>query len=150
MDASEPLRATVDKFVFLVPTDRLYSPDDCWVQQEGGLVKVGLTDFRQQTAGDVAFVECKPQGSVLRAGQELANLETIKVNLAVASPVSGTVAAVNEELGQRPELVNEDPYGRGWLVAILPSNPEELEHLLQPTAYFAGMVERAEAERAKR
>ncbi len=145
METAECLTATVDKFVFQVVTDRRYSPEDCWVQIEGKLAKIGITDFRQQTAGDVAFVECKPVGIILAAGEELASIETIKVNLAIPSPLTGTVVAVNEALNTRPELVNTDPYGQGWLAALCPAAPEELENLLTPAAYLALITEKAES-----
>jgi len=147
---TEALVATIDKFVFTVPSDRRYSTDDCWVQTAGHLARIGLTDFRQQSAGDVAFVECKPVGILLKVGDELANIETIKAALCVPSPLSGTVVAVNEALNERPELVNEDPYGQGWLVALRPANPADVDNLLDPAAYFALMKDKAEAERAKR
>ncbi len=149
MGSTEQLRATVDKFVFTVPMDRVYSSEHYWVQREGESVRVGLTDFRQQTAGDVAFVECKPKGTILGAGEELANLETIKTNVVVPSPLRGTVVAVNESLSERPELVNEDCYGQGWLVALSPAQPQELEALLSPSTYLALMVKAAEAARTK-
>ncbi len=145
METAECLTATVDKFVFQVVTDRRYSPEDCWVQIEGKLAKIGITDFRQQTAGDVAFVECKPVGIILAAGEELASIETIKVNLAIPSPLTGTVVAVNEALNTRPELVNTDPYGQGWRAALCPAAPEELENLLTPAAYLALITEKAES-----
>jgi glycine cleavage system H protein len=149
MGSTERLCATVDKFVFTVPTDRAYSSEHCWVQREGVSVKVGLTDFRQQSIGDVAFAECKPEGSVLAAGAELANLETIKTNVVVPSPVGGSGVAVNESLSEHPELVNEDCYGQGWLVALTPAQPQELEALLSPSAYLALMVKAAEAARTE-
>ena len=149
MTSTEALRARVDKFVFTVPTDRVYSSEHYWVHREGESVKVGLTDFRQQTAGDVAFVECKPKGSVLGAGEDLANLETIKSNVVVPSPLRGTVVAVNESLSERPELVNEDCYGQGWLVALAPADPDEVDRLLTPSTYLPLMVKAAEAARTK-
>ena len=150
MTTQEPLRATVDKFSFTVPTDRVYSPEHCWVLRDGVDIKVGLTDFRQQTIGDVAFVDCKPTGTVLAAGEELAGVETIKANVVVPSPVAGTVATTNEALGQQPELVNEDCYGRGWLMALTPAKEGDLDLLLSPSVYLALMLKEAEAAKARR
>ena len=89
MTPTEMLRASIDKFVFTVPTDRAYSADHCWVMRDGADIRVGLTDYRQQSIGDVAFVEIKPVGTVLGAGEDLASVETIKANIAVPSPVAG-------------------------------------------------------------
>lgn len=150
MTPTETLRASVDKFVFTVPTDRAYSADHCWVLRDGANIKVGLTDYRQQSIGDVAFVECKPVGAVLGAGEDLASVETIKANIVVPSPVAGSVAAVNEALGDRPELVNEDCYGEGWLAVLTPAQAADLDGLLPPNDYLALMVKEAEAAQAGR
>src|SRR5512139_2396394 len=114
MAFSDELRATVDKFTFTVPTDRIYSAEHCWIVRDGAAIKVGLTDYRQQSMGDVAFVECRPAGTVLAAGEDLASVETIKANVVIPTPVAGSVKAVNDVLGNRPEVVNEDCYGEGW------------------------------------
>jgi glycine cleavage system H protein len=150
MTTTELLRASVDKFVFTVPTDRVYSAEHCWIVRDGADLKVGLTDYRQQSIGDVAFVECKPVGTVVAAGDDLAGVETIKANIVVTSPVAGSVKAVNAALGDRPEVMNEDCYGEGWLVVLTPAETSDLDSLLTPTDYLALMVKEAEAAQAGR
>ncbi|MFN2194769.1 MAG: glycine cleavage system protein H [Anaerolineales bacterium] len=144
---ADELEVTVDKFVFRVAADRLYSPEGLWVQAAGDQVRVGLTDFLQQRSGDVAFAELKPAGTSLKAGDELAVIETIKVDISLYAPVTGVIAAVNPALENQPELINLDPYGEGWLVLIDPANWEaEKASLRTPQVYFTLMKGQAEAE----
>jgi len=145
------LEATVDKFRFRVPTDRLYTPDGTWLRAEGaGQVRLGVTDYLQQHSGDIAFVLTKPPGTRLARDEEVASLETIKVNLSLSSPVGGIVAEVNASLDAAPELLNQDPYGRGWLVVINAASWElERPRLLEPDAYLGVMRSQAEAELAQ-
>ena len=121
---SEFLETTVDKFVFRVRRDCWYSQRGVWVHLEDGSARVGVSDYLQQASGDVAFVDVRPAGTVLEAGEELASIETIKVILTVESPISGTVRQVNEALEQSPELINQDPYGDGWLAVVEPRDWE--------------------------
>ena len=151
---SEFLETTVGKFTFRVATDRLYCRDGLWVYwiqpQGGSRVRVGLTDFLQQQSGDAAFVTVKPVGSRLRTGDDLADLETIKVDITLASPVSGAIAAVNCALESNPELVNQSPYEKGWLAEIEATDWEAgRASLLDAQAYFAVMKSQAEEERKK-
>ena len=138
--ADKFLETTVDKFLFRVKRDCWYSPSGVWVQPENGAGRVGLSDFLQQSSGDMAFVEVRPVGTVLAAGDELASVETMKVNLSVESPVSGTITAVNERLEESPELVNQDPYGEGWLALIELSDWEaDRQALLDAAQYLEAM-----------
>jgi len=116
--ASEFLETTVDKFVFRVRRDCWYSDSGVWVHPEDSSARVGVSDYLQQASGDVAFVDVRPAGTVLAAGEELASIETIKVILTVESPVSGTVRQVNEAVEESPELINQAPYSDGWLAVI--------------------------------
>jgi glycine cleavage system H protein len=151
---SEYLETTVDKFIFRVATDRLYSPDGVWafwVESQGnGQVRIGLTDYLQQLNGDVAFAHVKPVGTKLTAGDEVAELETIKATVSLCSPVSGTVVEVNPDLELSPEIVNQEPYGKGWL-AILEVTDWEADRakLLDPQAYLSAMRSQAEEELKK-
>lgn len=152
---SEVLATTVDKFIFRVATDRLYCRDGLWVfwvqPQGGNRVRVGLTDYLQQRSGDTTFVTVKPAGTKLQVGDDLADLETIKVNIILASPVSGTIVTVNPALEPTPELVNQSPYEKGWLAEIEAMNWEaERTSLLDATAYLAVMKSQAEEEAKKR
>ncbi len=147
---SEVLETTVDKFTFKVPTDRSYSREGLWAQDLGGRVRIGLTDFLQQRSGDVAFAEVKPSGTPLKVGDEVATVETIKVNISLASPVSGRVLEANPQLKTASELINQDPYGAGWLAVIEPTDwSKEKTALLDPQAYFNLMRRQAEEETKK-
>jgi glycine cleavage system H protein len=140
------IETNVDKFVFRVATDRLYSDDGIWALSEGNRVRVGLTDFVQQRAGDAAFVHLKPIGTSLAAGDEIAELETIKVTLSLLAPVSGTIAEINSSLDLSPETINQDPYGKGWLAVIEVADWDAARAgLFTPEVY--SKVIRAQAER---
>jgi len=143
----EYLETSVDKFIFKVAIDRVYNGEGVWAQAEGQLVRIGLSDFLQQRSGDVAFAEVKPVGTELAFGDEAAVIETIKVNIALSSPVTGKVVEVNLDMEMAPEAINQDPYGKGWL-AIIEANDWESDvaRLLDPPAYFAKMKVEAEEE----
>ena len=149
MSETEYLQATVDKFVFRVARDRRYSNADVWAKRSGDRVRIGITDFNQQKSGDVGFVTPKPAGTVVATNDEIAALETIKVDVVVPAPLAGTIGALNDTLDDRPELVNSDPYGEGWLLELELANPEEFDALLDPETYLAEMTVRAELEREK-
>ena len=142
------LETTVDKFIFRVAVDRLYSPDGVWVQELGkNHVRLGLSDFFQQRNGDVAFATVQPTGTALAIDDEIASIETIKVNLSIPSPLSGKVAAVNSILTTQPEKINQDPYGEGWLCEIQASAwDSESKHFFSPQEYFEKMKKDAEEE----
>lgn len=143
------LEARVDKFVFRVARNYRYSDTDVWAKREGNRVRVGLTDYLQQKSGDVAFVNVKQIGTELAANDELAALETIKVDLVIPAPITGKIVAVNEALVDHPEHVNSDPYGAGWLVEIEPTNIADYDSLLDAETYLPQMQARAELEREK-
>ncbi len=144
---TEFLETTVDKFTFRVATDRLYNDEGVWARLEGEVVRVGLSDFVQQHSGDVAFAEIKPVGTHVASGDELASIETVKVNISLSSPVSGEVREVNAAMSSAPEAINQDPYGAGWLALISAAGwNADKAHLLEPQAYFARMKAQAEQE----
>ncbi len=144
---TEYLETTVDKFTFRVATDRLYNDEGVWAKWEDGLVRVGLSDFVQQHSGDVAFAEIKPAGTQIAADEEVAAVETIKVNISLSAPSGGEVQEVNAALATAPEAINQDPYGTGWLVLVRPADWEaDKAHLLEPHEYFARMKAQAEQE----
>jgi glycine cleavage system H protein len=149
MSETEFLQATVDKFVFRVARDCRYSSADVWAKRIGDRVRVGITDFNQQKSGDVGFVTPKPVDTVVMANDEIAALETIKVDLVVPAPLAGRIVALNDTLNDRPELVNSDPYGEGWLLEMELANLEGFDALLDPETYLADMAVRAELERDK-
>jgi len=142
---AEFLETTIDKFIFKVATDRSYSSEGLWVKAEGDRLRVGLSDFLQQRSGDVAFAEVKPEGTLLKMGDEIASIESIKVNISLTSPVSGTIVKVNPAMTTTPESINQDPYGEGWLVILEDGNVTKAA-LLDPQAYLALMKGQAEQE----
>ena len=143
----EFLETRVDKFIFKVAADRYYTMEGLWVVGEGQNVRIGVTDYFQQRSGDVAFVETKPVGTTLASGDELATLETIKVNTSLPAPVGGQVAQVNPALADAPELINTDPYGAGWLVVIQVADWEaDRARLLTAEQYFEQMKQQAEQD----
>jgi len=147
---AEYLEITVDKFIFRVATDRYYNDEGVWAKLEDTRVRIGLSDFVQQRNGDVAFAEVKPEGTIVAFGDEVAVIETIKVDIAYLSPVSGEVIEVNPAMEEAPEAINQDPYGEGWLAVIEPSDWEaNRARLMAPETYFAHMKVEAEEE-AKR
>ena len=143
------LEAIVDKFVFHVARDCRYNDADIWAKRVNDRVRVGLTDFLQQKSGDVAFVNLPSTGKSLNANDELVALETIKVDLEIAAPISGRIIAVNDALTAHPELVNDDPYGEGWLAELEPSNWADYDALLDAETYLSQMKARVELEREK-
>ena len=144
------LETTVDKFIFSVATDRLYTAEGVWALEDGDRVRVGVTDLVQQRSGDVAFAEVKPAGTVLAAGDEVASIETIKTNVAVPSPIGGVIAEANPAMELSPEVINQDPYGDGWLALVDPSDwAVDRVALLDPQAYFVVMKAEAEEEAKK-
>lgn len=149
---SEFLELTVDKFTFRFATDRYYHPEGVWARpEEDGRVRIGLSDFAQQSGGDVAFAEVKPEGTTVAFGEEVASIETMKTDIVVPAPVSGTVAEVNPALEMTPEVINEDPYGEGWL-ALLEATDWEADRarLLDAQAYLERVREIAEEEMRKK
>ena len=151
MSAEEYLQATVGKFVFVVKKGYLYDEQGVWLTVRDGQARVGVTDFLQQKSGDVAFVNMPETGTELTRGKELGSIETIKADVRINSPVSGTIRQRNEELDVRPELVNEDPYGEGWLV-LIETTDFESDHgeLLTAEEYLPVMKAQGEEEAKKR
>lgn len=147
---SDFLETTVNKFTFKVATDRFYNHEGIWAKEENGRVRIGLSDFVQQRSGDVAFAEIKPAGTTLAAGEEIAVIETIKVNITFTSPVNGKIIEVNPAMADAPEAINQDPYGTGWLAVIGVTGWEaNRAKLLDPQAYFKIIKGQAEEESKK-
>jgi glycine cleavage system H protein len=143
----ETLELTVDKFTFRVPKGLYFNDTGVWVRQEGSVARLGLSDFSQQRSGDMAFAEVKPVGTRLKPGDEFASVETIKVNVILPSPVTGAIAEVNRALEDAPELINQDPYGKGWLAAVELTDWEaDKSKLLDADAYYALIKLQAEEE----
>jgi glycine cleavage system H protein len=141
------IETKVDKFTFKVATDRFYSTTGIWVLLIDGGVRIGLSDFLQQRSGDIAFVDVKPAGTVIKVDDEVAAVETVKINSVIPSPISGQIVLVNPAMESAPEIVNQDPYNEGWLCEIKPSQwATDQTQLLDAAAYFNQMKGEAEAE----
>jgi glycine cleavage system H protein len=146
----EFLEATFEKFIFKVKVGYLYSQEEFWANFQNGAAIVGLTDFMQKVKGDVAFLETVEPGTVVKRGDEIGKIETIKATFGILSPVSGKVAEVNPEMDASPYLINHDPYGGGWIYRIELSNPEaDKGQLLQAPAYFEYMKDKIAREAKK-
>lgn len=144
------LDTAVDKFIFKVATDRFYSSEGLWAKPEGSLVRIGVSDFVQQRSGDVAFAEVKEAGLAVTQEDEIAVIETIKVDISFRSPVNGKVVEINPEMDESPEIINQDPYEAGWLALIETRDWEsDKAQLLVPQQYFERMKAEAEEEAKK-
>jgi glycine cleavage system H protein len=112
-----------------------YTEQHEWTREDGELIRVGITDFAQQQLGDVVYVDLPAPGAEVEQGQAFGEVESTKSVSDLYAPVSGTVVERNEDLDERPELVNEDPQGTGWLVAIEPRERAQLDGLLDAAGY---------------
>jgi len=117
------------------PDDAKYTKDHEWIRVEGGIGTVGITEYAQGELGDVVFVELPAVGAAVKAHATFGTIEAVKAVSDLYAPVSGTVTEVNQELSKTPEIVNKDPYGKGWMVKIRVADPAELASLMDAAAY---------------
>jgi len=117
------------------PNDYRYTSEHEWVAPQGGQARIGITDFAQKQLGDIVFVELPAVGAELVAGQAFGTVESVKAVSEVFAPVSGKVTAVNAALAQSPELINTDPHGNAWMVAVELSDPAQAGKLMDRAAY---------------
>ncbi len=122
------------------PVDLRYTQDHEWIRVEGDEAYVGITDYAQSELGEIVFVDVTTEGETLPQNEVFGSIEAVKTVSDLRLPVGGEVIAVNEDINDKPELVNTDPYGEGWIVKIRVQNPAELEGLMDAAAYQA-MVE---------
>ena len=118
-----------------VPGDLFYTKEHEWVKLEGNLAKIGITDYAQESLGDITFVEFPEVGSSCEQSKQIATIESVKAASDIYAPVSGKVTKINEELQNKPENVNQSPYDSGWFFVIEISNEKEKDNLLTPQAY---------------
>lgn len=116
-------------------TDRKYAETHEWVKMEGDLAVVGISDYAQDALGDVVFVELPKVGATLKAGASFGVVESVKAASDIYTPISGTVESVNEKLSNAPETLNKDALGEGWIAKVRPSNPSEIDKLLDAATY---------------
>ncbi|MEE9281109.1 MAG: glycine cleavage system protein GcvH [Myxococcota bacterium] len=126
------------------PDDCRYSESDEWVRIHGAVARIGLTDYAQSELSDVVFVELPETGSQVESGEAFGVVESVKAVSDLIAPISGELVEVNEDLDEHPEWVNEDPYGRGWIIAIAPEDPDAIDDLLSAEAYRTYVKSRAD------
>jgi len=119
----------------MTPEDSRYARSHEYIHVEGDVGTIGITDYAQKELGDVVFVELPQVGSQLEMGDELGSIESVKAVSELFSPVSGEVVEVNEALADKPDLVNSDPYGDGWMIRVKLSSPDEVEELMSADDY---------------
>ena len=116
---------------FEVPENLYYHKEYLWAKIEGDKVKVGMSDFAQKQLNDIVYVELPNAGDEITQNEPFGTLESVKAVSDLIAPISGTIEKVNEELESKPELINEDPYGEGWLLIVAPTNLDaELKNIL--------------------
>jgi len=141
------LTVTYDKFIFKIPAQGyLFNENDCWVQAVGSRARVGVSDFVQQSLTDITYFEPAEVGREIEQFDEIGSLESGKSMMDALSPVSGRIVAVNSQLVDSPELVNEDPYGRGWIAEIELTDFDSDKELLLDAAAYSMIVEKKAAE----
>lgn len=118
-----------------IPVELRYTKEHEWVKIEGNKVTVGITEFAQNELGDIVFVELPEVGDTVTLNDSFGNVESVKTVSELYSPVSGTVVEINEELSDSPELVNESPYEKAWMIVVEISDETELDALLDAAAY---------------
>lgn len=141
------LQTTIDKFTFRVDPICFYNNEGVWVRVEGQIARMGLSDFLQQNSGDIAFVDVEPEETNLNIEDEFCSIETIKVDISLHSPVTGKIIKINPALEATPEVINQDPFGDGWICEVaLQDWEKDQHHLLDANAYFVKMKHDAEEE----
>lgn len=126
------------------PEDCRYSDSDEWARVDGAVVRIGVSDYAQFELSDVVYVELPEIGTSLEAGETFGVVESVKAVSDLITPISGKVVEVNDGLDEHPEWVNEDPYARGWIIAIAPEDLDAIEALLSAEAYRAQVSSRAD------
>ena len=126
----------------VVKEDRLYTESDEWIKVEGNRARIGITDYAQEKMNDLTYVELPAVDTVVKKGDPVAVVESVKSAEDIYSPLSGKIVAVNQELEDTPEKINEDPYGEGWIYEIEISDPSELEGYMDHTAYESYLSDR--------
>ncbi|MFL5789089.1 MAG: glycine cleavage system protein GcvH [Flavisolibacter sp.] len=117
------------------PGNLRYTKDHEWIRMDGNEAVIGITEFAQQELGDIVYVEIETVGQQLKAGDVFGTVEAVKTVSDLFLPVNGTITEVNSKLNANPELVNNDPYGEGWMVKMKINSPEDIDSLLDAKAY---------------
>ncbi len=125
------------------PNTLKYTRDHEWIALEGEVGTIGITDFAQKELGDIVFVELKQPGTALTAGKEMGTVESVKAVSEIYSPVNGAIEEANGDLSSKPELINQDPYGQGWLVRVRLNDPAQVAQLMDQSSYEAYLKQEA-------
>ena len=118
-----------------IPSNLRYTKEHEWIRVEDDVAYVGITDYAQSELGEIVFVDINTEGETLAQDEVFGSVEAVKTVSDLNMPVTGEVLEINESINDQPELVNNDPYGEGWMIKISVSNPEELETLLDAAGY---------------
>jgi glycine cleavage system H protein len=121
----------------MIPSDLRYHKEHEWVRLSGKQATVGISHFAQDALGDIVFLDLPKAGAVVKAGQQIGEVESTKTTSTIYTPVSGTIAKINTDLKDHPEVVNSDPYGKGWIAVIDLANPGEVDQLMTAAQYEA-------------
>ena len=124
-------------FIMNTPSNLRYTKEHEWIRVEGNEAYVGITDYAQSELGEIVFVDINTEGETLEQNEVFGSVEAVKTVSDLNMPVAGEVLAINEAINDQPELVNNDPYGEGWMIKISVANPEELDTLLDAEGYQA-------------
>ena len=117
------------------PTNIKYTNEHEWIRLEGDIAYVGITDYAQQQLGDIVFIDVPTEGETLEKGETFGTVEVVKTVSDLFLPIGGEVMEVNSQLEEHPELVNQAPYGEGWIIKLKPTNTDEMNELLDAAAY---------------
>lgn len=117
------------------PTNIKYTNEHEWIRLEGDIAYVGITDYAQQQLGDIVFIDVPTEGETLKKGETFGTVEVVKTVSDLFLPIGGEVMEVNPQLEEHPELVNQDPYGEGWIIKLKPTDTAEMDELLDAAAY---------------
>ena len=117
------------------PTNIKYTNEHEWIRLEGDIAYVGITDYAQQQFGDIVFIDVPTEGETLEKGETFGTVEVVKTVSDLFLPIGGEVMEVNSQLEEHPELVNQAPYGEGWIIKLKPTNTDEMNELLDAAAY---------------
>jgi len=119
----------------MYPEDLKYHKEHTWVRVSGKKATVGITDYAQDALGDIVYIDLPETDTTIEANSELAEIESTKATSSVISPVSGTVTEVNDDLSESPEIINEEPYGKGWVAVIEMDDASEVDDLMEAADY---------------
>ena len=122
------------------PTDLYYTADHEWVRMEGEIATIGVTHYAQGELGDIVFVEVETEGETLEAEEVFGTIEAVKTVSDLILPITGEIIEMNEGLDDDPSLINNDPFGAGWIIKVRVSNPSDVEGLMDATAYEASIA----------